>query len=105
MALSERPTAQPLPSTHRCAVLCRLKAHIRAQLADPELSLHYWDWTTDPRSVTDSDGRPLIGTNGTPGLMGDDGSSGIWTALSEGAATNPDWGGEVGLLLMTFKPS
>jgi AraC-like DNA-binding protein len=39
MALSERLTAQPLPSTHRSALLCRLKAHIRAHLADPELSL------------------------------------------------------------------
>jgi len=75
--------------------LCnRFEAMLR--IADPQLSLHYWDWTTDPRTVTDSDGRPLIGKNGTPGLMGDDGSSGIWTALSEGAATNPDWGGEVG---------
>jgi len=75
--------------------LCnRFEAVLR--VADPQLSLHYWDWTTDPRGVTDSDGRPLIGKAGTPGLMGDDGSSGIWTALSEGAATNPDWGGEVG---------
>ncbi len=26
---------------------------------DPELSLHYWDWTTDPQALTDSDGNPL----------------------------------------------
>ncbi|HLZ06800.1 MAG TPA: helix-turn-helix domain-containing protein [Bradyrhizobium sp.] len=40
MALSERLDGQPLPSsTHRSAMLYRLKAHIRAHLADPELSL------------------------------------------------------------------
>ncbi len=26
---------------------------------DPEISLHYWDWTVDPRALTDSDGNPL----------------------------------------------
>jgi AraC-like DNA-binding protein len=40
MALSERLDGLPLPSsTHRSALLYRLKAHIRARLADPELSL------------------------------------------------------------------
>jgi AraC-like DNA-binding protein len=39
MALAERLPAQPLASTHRAALLYRLKAHIRAHLADPELSL------------------------------------------------------------------
>ena len=39
MAISEGLTAQPLPSTHRSALLCRLKAHIRSHLANPELSL------------------------------------------------------------------
>ncbi len=40
MALSERLGGQPLPSsTHRSALLYRLKAHIRARLVDPELSL------------------------------------------------------------------
>lgn len=39
MALSERLAAQPLPSTHRSALLYRLKAHVRAHLADPDLSL------------------------------------------------------------------
>jgi AraC-like DNA-binding protein len=40
MALSERLGDQPLPSsTHRSALLYRLKAHIRAHLADPDLSL------------------------------------------------------------------
>jgi AraC-like DNA-binding protein len=40
MALSERLDGKRLPSsTHRSALLYRLKAHIRAHLADPELSL------------------------------------------------------------------
>jgi AraC-like DNA-binding protein len=40
MALSERLGKTPLPSsTHRSALLYRLKAHIRAHLADPDLSL------------------------------------------------------------------
>src|SRR5258708_19032145 len=26
---------------------------------DPALSLHYWDWTADPRVLTDGDGNPL----------------------------------------------
>ena len=40
MALSERLGSQPLASsTHRSSLLYRLKAHIRAHLADPELSL------------------------------------------------------------------
>lgn len=40
MALNERLDGQPLPSsTHRSALLYRLKAHIRAHLADPGLSL------------------------------------------------------------------
>jgi AraC-like DNA-binding protein len=39
MALAERLPAQPLPSTHRSALLYRLKAHIGAHLADPDLSL------------------------------------------------------------------
>ncbi len=40
MALSERLGNTSLPSsTHRSALLYRLKAHIRAHLADPELSL------------------------------------------------------------------
>jgi len=40
MAMSERLEGQPLSSsTHRSALLYRLKAHIRAHLADPELCL------------------------------------------------------------------
>ena len=29
------------------------------QEIDPQLSLHYWDWTADPQALTDSDGNPL----------------------------------------------
>jgi len=39
MSLAERLPAQPSASTHRAAMLYRLKAHIRAHLSDPELSL------------------------------------------------------------------
>ena len=40
MAMSERLDGQPLfSSTHRSALLYRLKAHIRAHLSDPELCL------------------------------------------------------------------
>ena len=40
MALSERLDGQPLSSsTHRSALVYRLKAHVRAHLADPDLSL------------------------------------------------------------------
>lgn len=40
MALADRLGSQRLPaSTHRSALLYRLKAHIRAHLADPDLSL------------------------------------------------------------------
>jgi AraC-like DNA-binding protein len=40
MALSERLGNNSLPSsTHRSALLYRLKAHIRSNLADPDLSL------------------------------------------------------------------
>src|SRR5258708_1075467 len=54
--------------------LCnRLEAQIRQ--VDPQLSLHYWDWTTDPRASPDGQG-------GTVNLfshdfMGDDGHEGI----------------------------
>jgi AraC-like DNA-binding protein len=39
MALAERLSALPASSTHRAALLYRLKTHIRAHLSDPELSL------------------------------------------------------------------
>src|SRR5439155_7556834 len=76
----------------------RWEAALRA--VDPELSLHYWDWTTDPRDQVDSDGNHF--SLFTLDFMGDDGSSGIWTAGLEGAATNPDGGGEAGPPFATF---
>ncbi|MGQ0685711.1 helix-turn-helix domain-containing protein [Bradyrhizobium sp.] len=39
MVLSERLGSQVLPSSRRLALLHRLKAHVRAHLADPDLSL------------------------------------------------------------------
>jgi len=39
MALAEHLPAQPSASSHRAALRYRLKAHIRAHLADPDLSL------------------------------------------------------------------
>jgi AraC-like DNA-binding protein len=39
MALSERLGTRALPSTRRLALLHRLKAHVRTNLADPDLSL------------------------------------------------------------------
>src|SRR5439155_17766897 len=71
------------------------------RLADPELSLHYWDWTTDPRNQIDSDGNSF--SLFAPDFLGDDGGAGNWTPGSEGAATNPDWGGEAGPPFDNFK--
>lgn len=39
MALGERLARTPAPSTHRAALLYRIKAHMKSHLADPELSL------------------------------------------------------------------
>ena len=40
MTLTERLRTQPLPaSSHRAALLYRIKAHVRTRLSDPELSL------------------------------------------------------------------
>ena len=71
------------------------------RLADAELSLHYWDWTTDPRDQIDSDGNHF--SLFTPDFMGDDGQLGTWTAGAEGSATNPDWGGEAAPPFDNFK--
>jgi len=38
------------------------------QAIDPQVSLHYWDWTTDPQALTDIDGNPL--NLFTPDFMG-----------------------------------
>ncbi len=79
--------------------LCnRFEAMLRA--IDPQLSLHYWDWTTDPRDQVDTDGNHF--SLFSPDFMGDDGSGGIWTAGSEGSGTNPDWGGEAGPPFQNF---
>lgn len=72
--------------------LCnRLEAQIR--LVDPQLSLHYWDWTTDPRASSDGQG-------GTVNLMshdcmGDDGHEGL---NQVGGA-----GGDVGVPFQDFE--
>src|SRR5947208_4676903 len=58
--------------------LCnRFEALIR--VADPQLSLHYWDWTTDPRNQIDIDGNAFslfstdfLGADGTAGANGAD---------------------------------
>jgi hypothetical protein len=52
------------------------------RLVDPQLSLHYWDWQTDPRAQIDIDGNPL--NLFTADFMGDDGSSGINQVASDG---------------------
>jgi hypothetical protein len=44
----------------------RFEAMIRE--VDPELSMHYWDWTADPQALTDIDGNPL--NLFTPDFMG-----------------------------------
>jgi hypothetical protein len=28
-------------------------------IADPNVSLHYWDWNEDPKNTIDSEGKPL----------------------------------------------
>jgi hypothetical protein len=52
------------------------------RLVDPQLSLHYWDWTTDPRDQIDSDGNHF--SLFTPDFMGDDGSGAINRVASDG---------------------
>src|SRR5207247_11011862 len=58
----------------------RIEALLR--LVDPQLSLHYWDWTTDPRHQIDSDGNDF--SLFTPDFMGDDGSGAINRVASDG---------------------
>ena len=77
----------------------RFEALLR--VVDPELSLHYWDWTTDPRQQIDEDGN--VWNMFDSGFFGDDGSSGLWTPGSEGQATNPDPGGEAGPPFQDFE--
>ena len=62
---------------------------------DPELSLHYWDWTTDPRpalftpqfmgSATGDAGSPLQDFESTEG----GGHTHIWRSVNRGAAGAP----------------
>jgi hypothetical protein len=57
--------APAFPSWHR--ELCnRVEGHLRE--VDPEISLHYWDWTTDPRKQVAPDGT--IFSLFTPDFMG-----------------------------------
>ena len=72
--------------------LCnRFEATLRA--VDPQLSLHYWDWTTDPRDQVDIDGNhfSLFSTD----FFGDDGSSAINRIATDG-------GGDAGAPLSDF---
>ena len=58
------------------------------RVADPDLSLHYWDWTEDPRNASDGVGGHI--NLMTASQMGDDGSSGIGvTANGGGEVGNP----------------
>ena len=45
------------------------------RVADPDLSLHYWDWREDPRNASDGSGSTI--NLMTPSQMGDDGHLGI----------------------------
>ena len=54
--------------------LCnRLEEQIRA--VDPQLSLHYWDWSTDPRATARGRRSPV--NLFTHAMMGDDGHEGV----------------------------
>jgi hypothetical protein len=85
-------------SWHREAVN-RYEGMLRA--VDPQLSLHYWDWTTDPRNQIDADGNAF--SIFAADFLGDDGSAGIWTPAKEGAGANPGPGGEVGPPFANFE--
>jgi hypothetical protein len=72
--------------------LCnRFEAMLRA--VDPQLSLHYWDWTTDPRDQVDLDGNHF--SLFTSDFMGDDGSSAANRIASDG-------GGDAGAPFAAF---
>src|SRR5690242_17830491 len=61
--------------------LCnRFESMLRA--VDPQLSLHYWDWTTDPRDQVDIDGNHF--SLFTSDFMGDDGSGAAGRVASDG---------------------
>lgn len=63
---------------------------------DPRLSLHYWDWTTDPRASPNGTGG--VANLMTPDFIGDDGSSGINRVPADG-------GGDVGAPFQDFESS
>src|SRR5712692_2711939 len=70
--------------------LCnRLEGLLRQ--VDPRLSLHYWDWTTDPRVAT-ADRVKLF----THACMGDDGGEGINRVPADG-------GGDAGIPFQDFE--
>src|SRR3984893_3125698 len=73
---------------HR-VIVNRLEGLLR--LVDPRLSLHYWDWTTDPRVPT-ADRVKLF----THARMGDDGSEGINRVAADG-------GGDAGIPFQDFE--
>src|SRR5882762_6426342 len=67
-------------------VICSKLENLLRQV-DPRLSLHYWDWTTDPRASPDGNGGTV--NLMTPDFMGDDGSARINRIPADG-------GGDVG---------
>ncbi len=68
--------------------LCnRFEAALR--VADPTLSLHYWDWTLNPRTLNGNTLNLFTST-----FMGGDGNTGI---------TEADWGAKVGPPFDTFQ--
>jgi hypothetical protein len=73
---------------HR-VIVNRLEGLLRQ--VDPRLSLHYWDWTTDPRVAT-ADRVKLF----THASMGDDGGEGINRVAAEG-------GGDAGVPFQDFE--
>jgi hypothetical protein len=76
-------------------VICaKLEALLRQ--VDPRLSLHYWDWTTDPRASPDGQGGTV--NLMTPDFMGDDGSGGINRVAADG-------GGDLGPPFQDFESS
>jgi hypothetical protein len=76
-------------------VICnKLEALLRQ--FDSRLSLHYWDWTTDPRASPDGQGGTV--NLMTPNFMGDDGSAGINRIAADG-------GGDIGPPFQNFESS
>ncbi len=68
------------------------------RVVDPDLSLHYWDWTEDPRNASDGMGGHI--NLMTASQMGDDGSAGINRVPGSGPGTS---GGDVGAPFANFE--